>query len=155
MFLPSLPQKDYFCFEDANKGNCFRKEIARKTTLDPSFGFPPILNLLELKSNPKYIMQCSRVQAVRYLRAALGQVLVTPAPSSAFEQKLLSKRSPNHPAFGTSCRGEVTSRPAPTSHLLRGWKIPDGEEQTWISSPCPGGPVPFSAVTEKEASFFI
>lgn len=88
MFLPNLPQKDYFCFEDANKGNCFHKERAGKTTLDLSFGFPPILNVLELKSNPKYMIKHTMVWTARSLGAALHHVPLPPHHSPAFEQKL-------------------------------------------------------------------
>lgn len=142
--MPNLPQKDYFCFEDANKGNCFCKERARKRTLDPSFGFPPVLNLLELKSNPKYIIKCTVVQAARPLWAVLSHVSVPPAPSSAFEQKLQRKnqapppspqpaRTMKHLAQGCRWQREVMSHPAAWHGLYQSAAC-RGEKSQMVSS---------------------
>lgn len=131
MFLPNLPQKDYFCFEDANKGNCFHKERAGKTTLAPSFGFPPTLNVLEPESNPKYTMKDTAVRAVRSLGAVLRHVLVPLRHSSAFEQKQWKKIA--KPTW-VAC-----------------W---DGKSR--VADPISSGIVPFSATSGRRlVSFFI
>lgn len=96
MFLPNLPQKDYFCFKDANKGNCFHKERAGKTTPDPSFGFPPILNVLKLKSNPKYLIKHTVVWTARSLGAVLHHVPVPPHHWAKATIKKKQQNSPKH-----------------------------------------------------------
>lgn len=116
MFLPNLPLKDYFCLEDAKKGNCFRKERSRKTSLDPFIWISSNLKFIgtEKQSQIYYKMHPGPSTEV-----SLGSVSVPPAPSS-FEQKVSKKKIKPHPGsrgtrhLAKDCGGdrEGTSPPA-------------------------------------------
>lgn len=121
MFLPNLLQKDYFCFEDANKGNCFHKGRARKTTPDPSFGLPPILHLLELESNPKYITPWSQQQGLSGQRLVMFQCLLPLLQLLSMKKKAQKPTQPAGRAVKRLARGWRWRRggDAPARHVAR------------------------------------